>query len=66
MNPRDFLDVADELLAGSTEASWRSAVSRAYDAETLPTAPTVLTQVTEAIRIYERDVLRNVTWQPDV
>lgn len=30
MNPRDFLDVADELAAGMREAEWRSAVSRAY------------------------------------
>jgi uncharacterized protein (UPF0332 family) len=30
MTPRDLLDVADELLAGSKEAWWRSAVSRAY------------------------------------
>ena len=30
MNPRDFLVVANILLAGPTEASWRSAVSRAY------------------------------------
>jgi uncharacterized protein (UPF0332 family) len=26
--------------------------------------PTVVTQITEAIRTYERDVLRQVTWQP--
>jgi uncharacterized protein (UPF0332 family) len=30
MNPRDFLDVADALIEGSSEAEWRSAVSRAY------------------------------------
>ena len=30
MNPRDFLDVADELIAGPSEAYWRSSVSRAY------------------------------------
>ena len=30
MNLRDFLDVADELLAGLHEGYWRSAVSRAY------------------------------------
>jgi uncharacterized protein (UPF0332 family) len=30
MNPRDFLDVADSLLGGISEAEWRSAVSRAY------------------------------------
>jgi len=30
MNPRDFLDVADEWATGSREAEWRSAVSRAY------------------------------------
>ena len=30
MNPRDLLDVANDLLAGSREADWRSAVSRAY------------------------------------
>jgi uncharacterized protein (UPF0332 family) len=27
---RDFLKVAEELIAGSTEAQWRSAVSRGY------------------------------------
>jgi uncharacterized protein (UPF0332 family) len=30
MNPRDFLSVANALAAGTTEAEWRSAVSRAY------------------------------------
>ena len=30
MNPRDFLDVANALIVGATEAAWRSAVSRAY------------------------------------
>src|SRR5579884_4183300 len=30
MNPRDFLEVADELSGGSREAEWRSACSRAY------------------------------------
>jgi uncharacterized protein (UPF0332 family) len=30
MNPRDFLDVADALIEGASEAEWRSAVSRAY------------------------------------
>ncbi len=30
MNPRDFLDVADELAGGLREADWRSAASRAY------------------------------------
>ncbi len=30
MNAREFLDVADELIAGLSEGRWRSAVSRAY------------------------------------
>jgi uncharacterized protein (UPF0332 family) len=30
MNPRDILDVATTLIAGMSEAEWRSAVSRAY------------------------------------
>jgi len=30
MNPRKFLDVADELSDGDEEAHWRSATSRAY------------------------------------
>src|SRR5436190_3256837 len=30
MNPRDLLDVADQLASESNEAAWRSAVSRAY------------------------------------
>src|SRR3954468_7630567 len=30
MNPREFLDLADEWSAGSREGEWRSAVSRAY------------------------------------
>jgi uncharacterized protein (UPF0332 family) len=30
MNPRDFLEVADEWASGTREAEWRSAVSRAY------------------------------------
>jgi uncharacterized protein (UPF0332 family) len=32
--------------------------------ETLAIVPTVLGQVIDAIKIYERDVLRQVTWQP--
>jgi hypothetical protein len=32
--------------------------------ETLPTVPAVLAQVIDAIRVYERDVLGQVTWQP--
>jgi uncharacterized protein (UPF0332 family) len=32
MNNRTFLDVADRLLAGLTEADWRTAAGRAYDA----------------------------------
>lgn len=30
MNPRDILDVADELCTGLKEAHWRAGVSRAY------------------------------------
>ena len=30
MNPRDFLELADEWLTGVREGEWRSAVSRAY------------------------------------
>jgi hypothetical protein len=30
MDPRDFLDVAGELVTGVREADWRSGVSRAY------------------------------------
>jgi uncharacterized protein (UPF0332 family) len=30
MNAREFLDLAEELIAGSSEAYWRTAVSRAY------------------------------------
>ena len=30
MNPRDFLDLAYDLVAESREVSWRTAVSRAY------------------------------------
>jgi uncharacterized protein (UPF0332 family) len=32
--------------------------------KSVPTTPTVQTQITEAIQTYERDVLRQVTWQP--
>jgi hypothetical protein len=32
--------------------------------DTLPTVPTLLARITDAIRIYERDVLGQVTWQP--
>jgi uncharacterized protein (UPF0332 family) len=146
MSPHDLLDLANDLLAGNTEAWWRGAVSRAYYAafhvarkllrqngflvpqgdqahgylwlrlsnsghpdirhagaelgdvrrarnwadydldqpfdhatafgyvlsatdiiqllELLPTTPTVLAQVMDAIKVYERDVLKHVTWQP--
>src|SRR5258707_15756652 len=30
MNPREFLDLANDLAVGSTEAEWRTSVSRAY------------------------------------
>lgn len=30
MNPHDFLEVANALITGTSEAEWRSAVSRAY------------------------------------
>jgi uncharacterized protein (UPF0332 family) len=30
MNPREFLNVAEEWVTGLSEAEWRSAVSRAY------------------------------------
>ena len=146
MTARDILDVAWDLLSGSTEAEWRAAISRAYFAafhaarnllrdvsfevprgerahgylwlrlsnsadavvdhqgaqlrelrhmrnwadydldrpmshmeagvlirvaddiveffETLPTVPARLKQITEAIKKYERDVLKKVTWFP--
>jgi uncharacterized protein (UPF0332 family) len=32
--------------------------------DSLPALPTVLAQVIDAIKIYERDVLKQVTWQP--
>jgi uncharacterized protein (UPF0332 family) len=146
MNPRDFLEVADELASGIREADWRTAASRAYYAafhvcrrlmeqcgfdvpraeqahaylwlrlsnsgqpdiqqagdnlrnlrtarneadydlnklfahrpavvavevgtdivnllEEAASMPTVLAQITDTIRIYERDVLRQVTWRP--
>jgi uncharacterized protein (UPF0332 family) len=32
--------------------------------EALPTTPAILTQITAAIRAYERDVLKQVTWRP--
>jgi uncharacterized protein (UPF0332 family) len=143
---RAFLEVAEDLSAGSREADWRSAVSRAYYAgfhtarwlferlgfevprgdsahaylwmrlansghpdvqnagdqlnplrnarnradydtdrplpqpiafnwvliaaqfidllESVPTVPTVQQQITDAIKQYERDVLRQITWRP--
>jgi len=146
MNPREFLEVADEWAAGTREAEWRSAVSRAYYAvhhvarqllddwgfsvptadqahgfvwlrlancghpdvqqvgrdlkdmrrirnwsdydldlpfeqtlavkqvqagsdmirllDAVATTPAVLAAIIDAIKIYERDVLRQVTWQP--
>ncbi len=145
MKLRDILDVADALIAGTGEAEWRAAVSRAYfaafhvarqllqrcgfripradqahaylwlrlansahpdvqnagrglnelrqvrnwadydldrplehaiardyvqHAETIfalleiaTMEPTLCTQITEAIKIYERDVLREITWK---
>lgn len=146
MNPRDTLDVAEELCTGLKEAQWRAGVSRAsfaafhearrllrnarfdvpradrahaylwlrfsncgqpdveevgirlndlrkmrnwadYDLdqpfehsfalvqlqgacdilqllETLSSTPTVLTRIIDAIKVYERDVLKDVTWRP--
>jgi len=145
MDARDFLTVADKLAAGSTEADWRSAISRLYYATFhvardllgdlgffvpradrahgyfhlrlancgnpqvawagvvmnnlrslrnqadydlgrrfaqaqvlgfLPVARQIIqaleaarneptrTQITDAMKVYERDVLRDVTWRP--
>src|SRR5437016_888214 len=146
MNPRDFLELADEEATGSREVDWRSATSGAYFAvfhvgrnllrqcgftvpqtegahgylwrrlfnsghldiheagrklhilrgyrnqahyeiesfyshslaieavqladaiiqilEAAAGMPLVRTQITDVIRVYERDVLRQVTWQP--
>jgi uncharacterized protein (UPF0332 family) len=146
MNPREFLDVAEQLIAGLTEGEWRSAVSRAYYAafhvsrrllllcgfdvprgeqahiylsrrlansghidvenagndlnflrglrnradydldvplshatssgqvqaaetivqllEAVPKAPSIQAQITDNMKIYERDVLGEVTWHP--
>jgi uncharacterized protein (UPF0332 family) len=145
MDPRDFLNVADDLVTGVSEAEWRSGVSRAYYSafhvartllsrcgfavpradqahsylwlrlsntgrldvdiagndlndlrglrnwadydlhrpfpnrlavgqsttaaniirllDDLAVTPAVLAQVVDAIRVYERDVLREVTWR---
>ena len=32
--------------------------------ESVPTVPTVQTAITDAMRVYERDVLHDVTWHP--
>jgi uncharacterized protein (UPF0332 family) len=146
MRPRDFVDVAGEWAAGTREAEWRSAASRAnyaafhaardllqvagfvvpaaeqahaylwlrlantkqvdvdkagnqlrdlrsvrnwadYDLglpypqgaamaqvntaeeviqllETIQTTPAILTRITAAIQVYERDVLKQVSWRP--
>jgi hypothetical protein len=32
--------------------------------ESLPTAPAILARVIDVIKIYERDVLKQVTWKP--
>jgi hypothetical protein len=47
------------------------AVNQAQDAddilqllEALPTTPTVLAQISAAIQVYERDILKQVTWRP--
>ena len=145
MNPRDFLEVANDLASGIREADWRSAASRAYYAafhvarlllrqcgfavpradqahgyvwlrlsnsghpavvkagtdlkdlrsdrnradydlartflqsaaigdiqiaddiikllDQVPALPHVQQQITDAIKVYERDVLKQVTWQ---
>jgi hypothetical protein len=146
MSPRDFLDEADDLAAGTRESSWRTGASRAYYAafhtarqlllscgfvvpqsdrahaylsfrlqnsghpdvnmagrllrdlrglrlwadyelgrplpqieafnasalgadivrvlEEVPTVPGLQGRITQAIRDYERDVLKDVTWRP--
>ena len=145
MNPRDLLEVANDLVSGTREADWRSAVSRGYYAafhvtrqllalcgfsvpradqahayvwlrlsnaghpdisqagldladlrskrnwadydldrpvadtdaviwvqtandiikllDQVPALPHVQQQITDAIKVYERDVLKQVTWQ---
>jgi hypothetical protein len=145
MNPREFLDLADELSVGAREVDWRTAASRAYYAayhvalrllrqlgfevprsdqahaylwlrlvhaghpdvetagnelndlrrtrnvadydldrefpqptgmggvkdglriieilEAVPSSPAVRDRITEAMKSYERDVLRHVTWR---
>jgi hypothetical protein len=56
---------SDRVMAHSTAADFveaaREVVSLLEQATTLPT---VLSQITIAIRDYERDVLGDVTWSP--
>jgi hypothetical protein len=91
MDFRNYLNLARTLVKGSTEAEWRTAISRAYytafhlDCQLLRTLgftpprgnrvsdqviqaldaallePT-RTQITDTMKLYERDVLKDVTW----
>jgi hypothetical protein len=58
MTPRDILDVASELCTGLREAEWRELL------EAVPAMPTLLAQISAVIQVYERDVLKQVTWRP--
>jgi len=42
----------------------QSAIGMIRDLEDLQTTPAILAQVVSAIQVYERDVLKQVTWQP--
>jgi hypothetical protein len=81
MDFRDFLNLANTLVNGTTEgnrsdydahltvhqAMARNHIQRAEEIiQALDTAAIdpVRTQITDAMKIYERDVLKDVTWHP--
>lgn len=57
MNPRDFLEVANDLLSGDSEAEGRSAISRAYYA-----AFHVALNLFRCCGFHPPDTLREITW----
>jgi uncharacterized protein (UPF0332 family) len=57
-------DLDQPLNHVTAAAQLRSADSVLQVLELIPTMPTLQLQITDAMKIYERDVLQQVTWRP--
>jgi uncharacterized protein (UPF0332 family) len=55
----------DQFLDHAAAVGWVQMAEAVFQLlESVAAEPVICTRITDAIRIYERDVLRQVTWQP--